>query len=186
MNNEQSDIDLIKRALDRDQVACKQLYDKYKQRLFIVCLRYMKERGASEDCLQEGFINIFKNLNTFNESKGHFESWAKRIVTNVCLEKLRKSTLYLVEVSQAFAVETPNTDILSELSFKELMCLIQELPTGYRTIFNMYVIDGYTHREIAKILDISASTSKTQLMKARLLLQKKLNSNQEIITIKHG
>jgi len=184
--NEKRDIDLIKEAKRGKEIAFKTLYEKYKQRLFLVCLRYVKQRGAAEDCLQEGFINIFKNLEKFDASKGQFESWAKRVVTNVCLEKLRKSSLYLVEVTQAYSVETQDISVLSQLSFKEMLLLIQELPAGYRTIFNMYVIDGYTHREIADALDISVSTSKTQLMKARLILQKKLISKQGTVAIKHG
>lgn len=186
MKKEQTDIQLINEALRGEQFAYKELYEKYKQRFFVVCLRYMKERGNAEDCLQEGFINIFKKLKTFDKDKGKFESWGKRVVTNVCLEKLRKSSLYLVEVSQAYNLEAPKTDALSDLTFKEMLQLIQELPMGYRTIFNMYVIDGYTHREIAETLDISTSTSKTQLMKARLLLQKKINANKEILIINHG
>ena len=91
-----------------------------------------------------------------------------------------------MEVSQAYHLENDDVSILSDLSFKEMLVLIQELPTGYRTVFNMYVLDGYTHREIADALNISTSTSKTQLMKARLLLKKKLTAKEDIISIHHG
>jgi len=180
------DIKLITEALKGKESAFKELYDAYKHRLFLVCLRYMKERSNAEDCLQEGFVNIFRNLKQFNKERGQFESWAKRVVTNVCLEKLRKSSLYLVEVSHANMIESKEIDVLSKLTLKEMMELIQELPVGYRTIFNMYVIDGYTHREIGETLNISINTSKTQLMKARLMLQKRLTKKQRIFSINHG
>lgn len=186
MTVQNQDIEFIHKALKGNQSAYKFLYEKYKHNFFLVCQRYMKNKVNAEDCLQEGFINIFKNLKQFDIERGNFEFWARRVVMNVCLEKIRKNTLYLVDMNQAFMVESKEVNVLSDLSLKEMLHIIHELPVGYRTIFNMYVIDGFTHKEIAEKLGISNSTSKTQLMKSRLLLQKKLIAKQQILSIKHG
>jgi RNA polymerase sigma-70 factor (ECF subfamily) len=186
VNKKQIDTVLIKQALRGDQVAYKSLYELYKQRLFVICLRYAKERSKAQDYLQEAFINIFKNLEQFDEKKGFFESWAKRIAINTCLMDIRKQTLYAIGLNGAEHIESKEVGILSELSLKEMLALIQQLPLGYRTIFNMYVIDGYTHKEISQQLDISISTSKSQLMKARHLLQKKITTQQQAFNQEHG
>ena len=164
---------LIQKALKGNQRAYQQLYQQYRQSLFVVCLRYAKDRSTAQDYLQEAFINIFKNLQQFDETKGVFEAWAKRITVNACLGNIRKQTLYSVNITGAEQVKSLDVDVLSKLSLEEMLQLIQRLPYGYRTIFNMYVIDGYSHKEIAAELNISISTSKSQLMKARNLLQKK-------------
>lgn len=152
----------------------------------MVCLRYAKDRSTAQDYLQEAFINIFKNLKQFDETKGVFESWAKRITINVCLGDIRKNTLYSVAITGAEQIEAGYTDALSELSLQEMLELIQRLPYGYKTIFNMYVIDGFSHKEIAAELGISISTSKSQLMKARNLLQKKIINNHRVLNQDHG
>ena len=176
----------IRNALKGDQKSFRKIYDYYKHSLFLVCLRYAKDRNIAQDYLQDAFVRIFKNLNQFDTSKGAFESWAKRITVNACLADIRKNTLYAVNISVADYVESDEVDILSELSLKEMLALIQELPFGYRTVFNMYVIDGFSHKEIAAELDVSISTSKSQLMKARNLLQKKINLNQLHYSQEHG
>ncbi len=186
MNKQPIDTVLIKQALRGDQAAYKSLYELYKQRLFVICLRYAKERNIAQDYLQESFISIFKNLNQFDPNKGSFEPWAKRIAINTCLMDIRKQSLYAIGLNGAEHIESNEVGVLSELSLKEMLALIQQLPLGYRTIFNMYVIDGYTHKEIAGNLNISISTSKSQLMKARHLLQKKIITQQQTFNQEHG
>lgn len=176
-----TDINLIISAKNGDRKAAKQLYDMHKQNLFMVCLRYAKDRSQAQDYLQETFISIFKNLHQFDTLKGAFRSWAKRIAINVCLMDIRKNNLYSVNISEAEAIAAKTPNALSSLSLKEMLALIQQLPDGYKTVFNMYVIDGYSHKEIADELGISVSTSKTQLMKARLLLQKKILSDRQVL-----
>ena len=111
----------------------------------------------------------------------------KRVTINTCLMDLRKNTMYSVNISEAVQVESDMQDVLSSMSLKEMLAMIQQLPEGYKTVFNMYVIDGYSHREIAEELGISINTSKTQLMKARLLLQKKIiNVRQTVLDKDHG
>lgn len=186
MNKQTEDIKLIRRALKGDQRSFQALYQKYRQSLFMVCLRYAKDKSTAQDYLQEAFINIFKNLHRFDESKGIFEPWAKRIAINVCLMHLRKQTLYSVGITEAEGQKTNMADALSELALQEMLDMIQQLPQGYRTIFNLYVIDGYSHKEIAEKLNITEGTSKSQLSKARNLLQKKILINQQLYRQIHG
>ena len=187
MQKKEQDIALIKEALAGSQQAYKALYNHYRHSLFVVCLRYAKDRSVAQDYLQDAFINIFKNLQQFDKLKGTFESWAKRITINVCLGDIRKHTLYAVNISKAEDVVSYDINALSNLTLQEMLGYIQQLPLGYRTVFNMYVIDGYSHKEIAESLNVSVSTSKSQLMKARNFLQKKITGNKQFFNIQeHG
>ena len=177
---------LIKSALAGKQAAFRQLYDLHNKNLFLVCLRYAKDRSTAQDYLQDAFVNIFKNLHQFDSERGVFEAWAKRITVNACLGDIRKNTLYSVSIAGAEYVESEEVGALSQLSLQEMLTMIQQLPYGYKTIFNLYVIDGFSHKEIAAQLDISISTSKTQLMKARNLLQKKITLSQYTYSKDHG
>lgn len=186
MNKRTEDIQLIQSALKGNQQAFQQLYHRYKRDLFMVCLRYAKDKSTAQDYLQEAFINVFKNLHQFDKTKGVFVAWAKRITINICLMDLRKQSLYSVGIAAAEFIESDTVDVLSQLSLKDMLKMIQELPQGYKTVFNMYVIDGFSHREIAAELGVSISTSKSQLRKAKNLLQKKILSNQQVYQQIHG
>lgn len=186
MDKRTEDTKLIERALQKEEKAYRKLYDMYKHSLFMVCLRYAKDKRIAQDYLQEAFINIFKNLHQFDSTKGVFESWAKRVTINICLMNIRKQSLYSVGIDTVEQMESNTADVLSDLSLKEMLEMIQQLPQGYKTIFNMYVIDGFSHKEIAAELNISINTSKTQLRKARLLLQKKILTNQRVYQQVHG
>lgn len=168
------------------ELAFQQLYRMYKHPLFMVCLRYAKDKSIAQDYLQEAFINIFRKLNQFVESKGAFEAWAKRVTINICLMDLRKQSLYAVGMDAAENIESKTVDALSTLSLKEMLAMIQQLPQGYKTVFNMYAIDGFSHKEIAEELGISINTSKSQLRKARVLLQKRILANQQLYHQVHG
>ena len=176
---------LIEKASKGNQEAFRQLYEKYKRSLFVVCLRYASGRVEAEDFLQESFINIYKGLKQFDPSRGIFEFWARRITINVCLEKIRKQSLFTVSLG-GHDTEEVSPDALSDLSLKELLELINELPFGYKTVFNMYVIDGYSHKEIASHLNISVNTSKTQLMKARQNLKSAFIKKNNVVKVSHG
>lgn len=186
MHQRTEDISLIKNAQRGNQQAFQQLYHRYKRPLFMVCLRYAKDKSVAQDYLQEAFINIFNNLHQFDKTKGVFESWAKRITINICLMDLRKKSLYSVGIAEAEYMETDTVDALSQLSLQDMLAMIQELPQGYKTVFNMYVVDGFSHKEIAAELGITISTSKSQLRKAKNLLQKKILSNQQVYRQLHG
>ena len=118
--------------------------------------------------------------------KGAFEAWAKRITINVCLSNIRKNNLYTVGIGYADFIEVQEPNALDNLALEEMLKLIQELPVGYKTVFNLYVIDGFSHKEIAEELGISISTSKSQLMKAKKLLQKKTTKRLVRYSQEHG
>lgn len=177
LNNSASDTIIIKKILEGDKASFRILYERHNRSFLLICLRYFKNRADSEDMMQESFLKIYKQLKQFDPERGKFVHWSKRIVINTCLEKLRKKNV-LNDFDSIFDMGI-NLNIpanaLDNLSLEELTYVIQQLPKGYRTIFNLYVIDGYNHREIGEMLNISENTSKTQLMKARKFLQKNIN-----------
>lgn len=184
LNNTASDIIIIKKILEGDKPSFRVLYERYNRNFLLICLRYFKNRADSEDMMQESFLKIYKQLSQFDSERGKFKHWAKRIVINTCLEKLRKKNV-LKDFDNIFDIgihlNIP-AKALDLLSLQELTKVIQQLPKGYRTIFNLYVIDGYNHREIGEMLGISDNTSKTQLMKARKFLQKNIDRSSFNLT----
>jgi RNA polymerase sigma-70 factor (ECF subfamily) len=165
---------LVRRCLKGDEEAQKALYDRFKGKMFGLCLRYTKDRATAEDLLQEGFIKVFNKMDTFR-FEGSFEGWVRRIVMNTVIENYRKNKpLQAVVELQDYHASTIDNDALGKMSRDQLMQLIQELPEGYQMVFNLYAIEGYTHKEIAQELDISEGTSKSQLSRARKLLKKKI------------
>ncbi|MBT8190742.1 MAG: RNA polymerase sigma factor [Saprospiraceae bacterium] len=162
-----------------DPLAQKAIYDKYSSLFFAICLRYIKNSAEAEDVMIESFFKIFSKIHQYKD-QGSFEGWMKRIVVNQALMSIRKnSNLNLhVNIENAYDInEAPR--VIDKLSHDEILELIQDLPVGYRTVFNLYVIEGYKHREIAEKLGISINTSKSQLIlakrKLRALYKKKHN-----------
>jgi len=138
-----------------------------------VCRRYLGQGPEAEDALMEGFMKVFSKVDTFNEA-GSFEGWIRRIVVNECLMKIRKQgDSFLKNIEEAWDVGQP-ADALMHLRTTEIEAIIAELPPGYRTIFNLYAIEGYSHDEIATLLAISSGTSKSQLSRARAMIQQKI------------
>jgi RNA polymerase sigma factor (sigma-70 family) len=164
----------IKLCIEGNRSAQKELYDSYKNAIFVLCQRYFNNIEDAQDALQDGFIKVFRDLYQFDSMKGSIYSWLKKVFVNTCLEKLRKKKLEFVNVDDVQINSYYDPEVLSTLSLKEITCLIQNMPTGYRTVFNLYVIEGFSHLEIAQMLGISESTSKTQLMKAKNFLKGKL------------
>lgn len=169
-------LDLISECKNGSQSAHKQLYDMYKVKMYTLCLRYMSSKQDAEDMLQDGWIKVFKELNSFDSKKGTFYGWIRKIFVNTNLEFLRKKRLKFDDISdQAFEQKVSNEiDVFDQMSLRELVNMLQSLPTGYRSVFNLYVIEGYTHKEIGEILNISPNTSKTQLMKAKHIMKSKV------------
>ncbi len=172
----QNDHHLIQKILAGNRQAERTLYEKYKRSWFRLCLRYGKNSTEAEDILQEGLILIFRDLKQFDANRGVFASWSNRVLVNAALRYLKKH-----QWQQSFAnLDEANDEtsfsetILQKITAKELTEVIQGLPMGYRVVFNMYAIEGYSHKEIAKALNISVSTSKSQLFKARKALRKQL------------
>lgn len=169
---------LIKKAISNDRVAQNKLYELLAARMFPVCLRYSKSREEAEEILQESFIKMFTHLKQYRND-GSFEGWVRKIVVNTALQKLReKARSYPIvniieEISEQTSVSENNT--YSNIGFKVLLELIQKLPPTYQMVFNLYVFEGLKHKEIAKLLNISEGTSKSNLYDARMILQKEIS-----------
>jgi|WetSurMetagenome_2_1015567.scaffolds.fasta_scaffold336159_2 RNA polymerase sigma factor (sigma-70 family) len=166
----------ISMAKGGDHGAQRYLYDQYRTKWFMICLRYLPIRADAEDALQNGLVQIFSKLEKFNPELGEFGGWTSRIMTNECIQILRKNknNLTTQELSNDLPVYYPEENGLEKLAREDILRIIQKLPAGYRTIFNMYVFDGFSHKEIAEHLKISEGTSKSQLFKARKMLQEAL------------
>ena len=154
------------------------LYVDYSPILFSVAKRYLKNDEDAEDALIEAFFKIFTKIKTF-ENNGSFEGWMRRIVVNECLMKLRKKRNFTLALEEAFGVGEAET-ITPNLAYQDLLKVIKNLPTGYRTIFNLYEIEGYKHREIGEMLGISINTSKSQLILAKKRIRELIKKKQLI------
>ena len=172
----------IRKAHKGDRKAQEVLYRQYRSMWYMISMRYGKNKMQAEDILQEGLIRIFNDLGKFDPSKGKFSSWSSRIIVNAALRYLQKTSWNntFTDLDQAEEVSDDFESIIDQISSKELTEMIQKLPLGYRIVFNMNVIEGYTHKEIGKELGISEGTSKSQLAKARKLLRKVLESQLKI------
>lgn len=149
----------------------RELYDRYAAKMYGVCLRYAANAEEAEDVLQEGFIKVFRKMATFRK-EGSFEGWIRRIFVNTAIEHYRKKTyLQPITEQEENTVEGKYISVLDKLAEKDIINLVQQLSPGYRTVFNMYVVEGYTHKQIAEQLGISEGTSKSQLSRAKQILQ---------------
>jgi len=164
----------ISLCIKNDREAQKRLYESYKTRMYILCQRYFSSKEDSKDALQEGFIKVFKDLHQYDASKAVLGTWMNRVFINTCLQKLRKKKVDFESMDIQTELIGFESTIMSDLQLKDLTQIIQKLPAGYRTVFNLYVIEGYNHKEISTQLGIAIGTSKTQLMKAKKMLRIKL------------
>jgi RNA polymerase sigma factor (sigma-70 family) len=165
---------LIQGCLKRDGSAQRELYDLYSSRMYGICYRYVKDPMEAEDILVTAFMKVFNKIQQF-KSEGSFEGWIRRIVVNEALTALRKKSNLYIETDLEQADREPDYDRLSDsLEAEDLLNMIARLPMGYRVVFNMYAIDGYSHKEISEHLGINENTSKSQLSRARTYLQKLL------------
>lgn len=156
------------------------LYNLMSPKMFGVCLRYSNEYNSAQDLLQEGFIKVFKNIEKFR-GEGSFEGWVRRIFVNTAIEHFRKHVnMYALHDTGTRSYEYYDGNALEDLKHEDILKMIQKLSTGYRTVFNLYVIEGYSHKEIGDMMGISEGTSKSQLARARYLLQKMIMENQEM------
>ena len=176
---------LLQACIKGDRLAQKQMYNLLKGKMFVVCQRYANTREDSEDLLQEGFVRMFRDLHQYR-GDGHIEGWIRKVFVRVCLQyiKNQKSTLEMVELKEYDLAEEPDIHFDSEHTAKNLIKMLQLLPLGFRTIFNLYVLEGYTHPEIADILGISVGTSKSQLLRAKAYFRKMLDKS--LIDKRHG
>lgn len=159
------------------RVAQKYFYDKYVDGMLLLCIRYVKDHEDAKEACMDGFYNFFKNINKFEwKGEGSVSAWLKKIVVNQCLMHLRKKKELVIASDDMNVYEGMAVDItaLDTMAAKEIISLIQELPTGYRTVFNLYALEGKSHKEIAALLHISENTSKSQLHKAKAMLKEKI------------
>lgn len=175
--------ELIDKCLANDPFAQELLYRRYSSRMYGVCLRYVRQREDASDILQEGFIRVFTNLK-FYRGEGSFEGWVRRIIINTAINHYKANTKYShdMSVDEVHVSISIDNDALSRLTTEELLRLIQQLPEGFRMVFNLFVIEGFDHKEIGKMLGITENTSKSQLHRAKIALQKKLLKEYNIIS----
>ena len=171
---------LISACKNNERQAQKELYDNYSSYILGICMRYMKKRDEAEDAMIQSFFRIMNNIQSYNGS-GSFEGWMRRIAINECLMAIRKKKMLMVDIDDAKQLEYSETSIVELLEYQELLQILDELPTGYRTVFNLYVIEGFKHREIAEQLNISINTSKSQLILARKRLVEILSKKKQHI-----
>ncbi len=169
-----NEADLIKGCLNGDSKMQEELYKRFAPKMYAVCLRYSNNAENAQDLLQEGFIKIFRNLSRFR-GDGSFEGWIRRIFVNTSIEYFRKKTnLFSITEKEDLVVEDSSLNALDRLAEKDIILLVQELSPGYRTVFNLYAIEGYSHKEIGTMLNINEGTSKSQLARAKSILKKKV------------
>jgi RNA polymerase sigma-70 factor (ECF subfamily) len=176
---------IIKGCAAGDRALQTKLYNLHAPQMMGVCLRYARNREEAEEILQEGFLRVFTYIKTF-KSSGSFEGWIRKIMVNAALSRYRNKTqLQPVIRLDSYNHDTAgSTDIESDIDAKELLSVIQTLPAGYRMVFNLYVFEGYKHREIAEALGISEGTSKSNLSDARAFLQKALTVKKKLVHYK--
>lgn len=172
---------LIDSCMKGDRAAQKVLYDRLAPRMFPLCIRYVSDRDLAEDVLQDGFVTLFTKLHEY-KGEGSFDGWARRIFVTTSLMNLRKKDALKMsdDLEAAKGLRAETSSQLQNLGYKELMAMITELPPGFRTVFNMYVIEGYSHKEIGEALGISETTSRTQLSRARIWLQNKIKERENV------
>jgi len=164
---------LITNCINQDAKAQSQLYKQYASKLFTLCLKYSRNYAEAEDNLHDAFITVFSKIDQYN-NKGSFEGWLKRIAINTSLQRYREN-VGVYDITDEGNIEDVSVDINDkDLSIDFLLGLIQELPDRYRLVFNLYVLDGYTHVEISELINISIGTSKSNLARARLILKDKI------------
>lgn len=167
---------LIEACKNNDASAQKLLYETFARKMMSVCLRYADNREMAEDFLQDGFIKVFSSIRSYSY-EGSFEGWMRRVFVNTALESLRKNDLLRngVDLDSLDPQQEADYSAVDKISADELMELIAQLPPGFRTVFNMFAVEGYSHKEIAHALNITESTSRSQYTRAKKLLQKWIN-----------
>ena len=172
--------ELIEGCVNEDSGCQKEVFQRYAGKMLALCMRYARHRMEAEDIVQDAFIKVFDKVNKF-QFKGSFEGWIRRIVINTALKKFNKKSFQNEEIGNEDYIDPiEEPEVFNTLSVEEIMNLISKLPDGYRIVFNLYAIEGYNHKEIAELLGIQESTSRSQLVKARKMLQNLVLNAQKI------
>ncbi len=166
---------LIKKCIKGDIKAQRALFNRFAPKMFGVCLRYAKDKNTAEDVLQEGFVKVFFNIEKFKG--GSLEGWIRKIMVNTSLDEIRKNTKFKNNVNIEKVKQEENKNYIIEgLIAQDILNIINKMPSGYKVVFNIFAIEGYSHKQIGKKLGISESTSKSQYFRARNFLQKKIET----------
>lgn len=173
---------IIQLSIEGNAEAQRELYEEHRVYWYMLCMRYGKSKAQADDIFQEGLIKVYNDLYQYNESKSAFKTWSSRVMVHAALRYLKKYTWVdtLSLQDEAAYYEDNDETVFSKLAARELTMVVQQLPLGYRLVFNMYAIEGYSHKEISAELGISDGTSKSQLSKARKYLRNKLESQLKI------
>ena len=176
-----TDEELIRKCVSKDSAAQKLLFERFSRKMMGICLRYADRSEEAEDMLQNGFIRIFDKIDTFRNT-GSLEGWIRKIIVNESLTYLRKNKIMKLNtnIEDVKYMVPGNSHIGESMNEQDLLKMIQQLPTGFRTVFNMYAIEGYSHKEIAEQLGISEGTSKSQYSRAKVHLQNMLRAESSL------
>jgi RNA polymerase sigma factor (sigma-70 family) len=176
MNDEQ----IVQGCIQKNAIAQKHLYENFARKMMGVCLRYADNHEEAEDVLQNGFVSVFQNIESF-KGTGSLEGWIRKIMVNTALTNIRKNKKLKQNIElESVEFMLPSTNHISEnFAAKDLLKIIQTLPTGFKTVFNLYAIEGYSHKEIGDMLGISEGTSKSQYSRAKTYLQKLIPIDRE-------
>lgn len=167
--------DIIKRCINNDRTAQNELFRKYKDTLFFISLKYCRNESDAEDNLHDAFITIFQKIKTY-KNKGSFEGWMKRITIYKAIDKYKNNTLINIDIKDDILIDSVFIDEEQNISLDQLLNLIQGLPDQYRLVFNLFQLDGHSHKEIASLLNISEGTSKSNYHRAKVILQDKIKA----------
>lgn len=174
-------IHIWEKCKSRDRQAQSELYKIFAPKMYAICLRYSRDQDEANDILQNGFIKVFNKCELF-EGKGSLEGWIRRVMVNTAIENHRKNKVKFISTDDLsghdVALSSPSS--LTNLNYKDLLELIKKLPIGYRTVFNLYAIEGYNHKEIGEMLEISEGSSKSQLSRARSWLKDRIEKMEEL------
>ncbi len=172
---------IIAGCLQNDVAAQRELYNRYSPKMLSVCYRFAQSREDGEDMLQEGFIKVFTQMHTF-QNKGAFEGWIRRIIVHTCINFLKKYKKFNESVDLAYAdyIQVKEETVPSIMQARQIIECIRLLPLGYRTVLNLYALEGYSHKEIGQMLDIEESTSRSQYTRAKSMLENILIRKQII------
>lgn len=163
---------ILKGCVKNEAAAQRELYHRYSPKMLAVCYRFAHNREDAEDMLQEGFIKVFTQIHSF-ENRGSFEGWIRRIVVHTCINILKKNKKFneSVDLIHATSLQVREDSVPAVIQAKQVVECIRMLPIGYRTVLNLYAVEGYSHREIANMLDIEESTSRSQYTRAKVMLE---------------
>lgn len=172
-----SEEQLIELCVKKNSFAQKRLYDTYASKMFAVCIRYSDNRETAKDILQDGFVTVFEKIGTYS-GNGSFEGWMRRIFVNTALMSLRKNDVLKyseqIEEIPLYELQSTHANIIEDIDVKVILDLIARMPVGYRTVFNLNVVEGYSHQEIAQMLGISEVASRSQLSRGKAWLQERI------------